>query len=78
MSRITVAVKAAVDAVVSLMASTAFRHRLVMVAVPVVVEVIAKAQEAFTGADPGMQTSIAINTVALFVIYWLRGKAAPA
>jgi len=78
MNKITLAAKAAFWAAVNLVGSTAFRHRLVVLAVPVGIEILAKAQEAFTGADPGVQVTILVDTLALFVANWLRGKASPA
>mgnify|MGYP001567898508 CR=1 FL=1 len=75
MSRVSVAARAAFDAVVSLVGSTAFRHRMIVLAVPVAVEVVTRAQETFTGANPGTEFSIAADTAALFVANWLRGVA---
>ena len=78
MSKVSVAAKAAFDAVVNFVGSTAFRHRAAVVAVPIVVEVIQQAQAAFTGADPGAYATVVVSTVAIAAINFLRGQVAPA
>lgn len=78
MSKVTLAAKAAFWAVVNLVGSTAFRHRLVVLAVPFAVEVVTAAQGAATGVYPDGEVRVAIDTAALFVANWLRGKASPA
>lgn len=72
------AAKAAFWAVVDLVGSTPFRHRIVVLAVPLAVEVITQAQAAFTGASPDANVRVAVDTVALFVANWLRGQVNPA
>lgn len=77
-SNVKAATKAAFWSVADLVGSTPFRHRMVVLTVPVAVEVITQAQAAFTGASPDANVRVVVDTVALFVANWLRGKADPA
>jgi hypothetical protein len=69
---------AALRAVASTLASTAFRHRLLVLAVPIAVELVTQAQAAFTGATPDATVRVAVDTAALFLANYLRGLIAPA
>jgi hypothetical protein len=58
--------------------STAFKHRVTAVAIPVALEAINLTQEQFSGVQPSTPEVALTLTVVYAVLGWLRGKVSPA